>query len=331
MTTELTHPGQILRTSNAYWHSSLIHTAVNLDLFTVIGDRALSGSEIADAASCDERAVTTLLNAVVALGLLKKSDNKFSNTELSSSSLVRTSRRYIGHMIQHHGHLARAWVKLEESVKSGKSVRGRSSGATGDTQEAFLCGMHVQAMAIAPQMVGQIDLQGRQTLLDLGGGPGTWAIHFALANPGLQATIFDLPGSRPFAEQTIAQFKASDQVSFHGGDFTTDAFPQGFDAAWLSHILHGEDPSSCSEILRKAVDALHDGGLLFIHEFILDDDGTSPVFPAIFSLNMLLVTQGGRSYTRAELDGLLREAGIQETKLLDFVGPTQSRILVGTK
>ncbi|MBT3217618.1 MAG: methyltransferase domain-containing protein [Proteobacteria bacterium] len=327
----MTHPGQILGISGAYWRSSVLHAAVNLDLFTLVGDESLTAPQISSRVGAHERGTATLLNSVVALGLMQKKDGKFSNTPLSLQYLSSESPSYVGPMIKHHSHLARAWVKLDEAVKTGEPVQRSSSGSSGAIQDAFLRGMHVLAMGIAPQLVPTIDLEGRNTLLDLGGGPGTWAIQFALANPGLQATIFDLPGSRPFAEKTIGQFNASDQVVFHGGDFTVHDLPGKFDVAWLSHILHGEDPLTCRSLVAKAVDALNDRGLIFIHEFILDDDGASPAFPAIFSLNMLLVTRGGRSYRQLELQDMLAQAGVTKTRILDFVGPTQSRILVGEK
>jgi hypothetical protein len=118
-------------------------------------------------------------------------------------------------------------------------------------------------------------------------------------------------------------------VSFHGGDYTQDGLPGGFDVVWLSHILHSEDPETCHEVVRRAAGALNTGGLILIHEFILDEDKTRPTFAALFSLNMLLAAPGGRSYTRGELTGMLTSAGVQEVELLDFWGPSESRILVG--
>lgn len=327
---ELTNPGQIFAASSSYWRSFTLHTAVKLDLFTLIGDEAVSGVELAKKVDGDERGVTTLLDAVAALGLIEKKDGRFSNAEAARTLLVSSSPRYIGHLIRHHANLAEAWVSLEESVRTGNPVRERSSGSSGETQEDFLRGMHTQAMGIAPRTAKEIDLTGRKKLLDLGGGPGTWAIHFSLANPGLEATVFDLPGTGPIAAETAAQFNVSDRVTFHGGDYTVDQLPGGFDVAWLSHILHAESPDTCQAIIRSTVDALTDNGLLLIHEFVLDNSGTKPLFPALFSLNMLITAPGGRSYTRGELESMLTEAGARDIRMLDFSGPTQSRILAGT-
>ncbi len=130
-------------------------------------------------------------------------------------------------------------------------------------------------------------------LRSLGGGPGSYAIQFCQANPLLTATVYDLASTRPFAEKTIASFGLGDRINFVEGDFISDDVPGGFDVAWLSHILHGEGPEGCAVILQRAVAALEPGGMLMVQEFILDNKMDGPLFPALFSLNMLLGTARG--------------------------------------
>jgi hypothetical protein len=326
---EKLNPGEILGMSGDYWRSLALHAGVKLDLFSVIGDGELTGGEAAGRIGGDERGVTVLLNALTALGLLSKSEGRFANAPAAKAFLVKSSPRYVGYMIRHHGHLVPSWGRLHEAALTGRPVRDRDSEG-GEELEDFLMGMHVNTMGMAPWAAAKIDLGGRRRLLDLGGGPGTWAIQFALANPDLSTTVFDLPSTRPYAEKTIARFGLSDRVSFHAGDFTVDELPCCFDVAWLSHILHGQGPESCRRIIEKTVGALDPGGLIMIHEFILDEDKTAPLFPALFSLNMLTGTDEGRSYSRLELEGMLTGAGVGDLRLLPIQGPTESRILAGT-
>ena len=189
-------------------------------------------------------------------------------------------------------------------------------------------GMFNLAMGIAPTVASAIDLGGRQRLLDLGGGPGTYAIHFCQANPGLAATIFDLPTTRPFAEKTVARFNLADRIDFQPGSYLTDEIPGRYDAAWLSHILHGEGPAECLEILKKTVAVLEPGGRIMIHEFILENSLDGPLFPALFALNMLLGTESGQAYSQAQLEELLMKAGARDIERLPFKGPTESGIVV---
>lgn len=316
--------------ASAYWQSCALQAGVKLDIFSLIGRESLSGREVAARLEGDERGVESLLNALAAMGLLDKSEGRFANTPLSAASLVKDSPDYLGYIIMHHFHLLDSWHKLDRAVISGRPVRTRRITRGREERESFLMGMFNMAMALAPRAVREIDLSGRESLLDLGGGPGTWAIHFCLANPGLRATVFDLKTTRPFAEKTIARFGVTGRVDFREGDYLEDDLPDGFDAVWLSQILHGEGPEDCQRIVAKAAAALRPGGLIMIHEFVLDNDLAGPLFPALFSLNMLAGTEAGRSYSEQQIMDMLARAGVKEARRLPFRSPNDSGIIAGT-
>ncbi|RJR21651.1 MAG: methyltransferase domain-containing protein [Desulfobacteraceae bacterium] len=317
---------ELLGLSGIYWQTCTLHAAVKLEIFTRIGDSGMRSSDLARIIEADDRGVETICNALTAMGLLMKDESSYYNSNEARKYLVKTSSEYIGHMIMHHHHLVDGWARLHEAVKSGRPVRKRVA-SDAEERESFLMGMFTLAMGIAPRLAAEIDLSERRHLLDLGGGPGTYAIHFCLKNPDLKATVFDLPQSRPFAEGTISRFGVADRVGFQPGDYLKDPISGSYDVAWLSHILHGEGPDSCDNILKKAVAAVKPGGLIFIHEFILDDSMAAPLFPAIFSLNMLIATSEGRSYSEGQLRDMLEKAGAKKVIRLDFRGPTDSGIL----
>jgi SAM-dependent methyltransferase len=238
----------------------------------------------------------------------------------------------MGHIIMHHHHLMAAWTHLHEAVQSGGPIRESvAHGNDESVRESFLMGMYNLASLLAPRIAHAIDLSGCRTLLDLGGGPGTYAIHFCLANPGLTAVVYDLPTTRSFAEGTIARFDLSQRITFSAGDFQADPVPSGFDAVWLSHILHAYAPAACAAILRTAVAALNPGGILLLQEFILDDAKDGPQFPALFSLNMLLGTDAGQSYSGSELAAMMRAAGLSEVRRLDLQLPNGAGLMSGRK
>ncbi len=323
-------PGELLEISGAYWESCALHAAVKLEVFTFIGQDQLTGKELARRLKGDERGVATLLNALTAMGLLIKSESRFANSPLSALYLTKDSPQYIGYMIMHHYHLMDSWHHLDRSVVTGAPARVRAAASTEEQRESFLMGMFNLAMAIAPQATKEIDLPGRKSLLDLGGGPGTWAIHFCLNNPGLRATVYDLPATRPFAEKIIARFGVSNRVQFQEGDYLEDEIEDSYDVAWLSHILHGESPKDCQLIIEKAVATLKPGGLIMIHDFILNNDLAGPLYPALFSLNMLTGTTEGRSYSEEQIMDMLAKAGAKDLSRHPFRGPYDSRIILGT-
>jgi cyclopropane fatty-acyl-phospholipid synthase-like methyltransferase len=192
-------------------------------------------------------------------------------------------------------------------------------------------GMFNMAMLQAPPLVETFDLSTYGNLLDMGGGPGTYAIHFCLQNPQLKAVVYDLPTTQPFAEKTISQFGLSDRISFEAGDYVTKPMHGQYDVVWMSHVLHGEGPAVCQNMIQKAVAMLESGGMLLLHDFILDDTRDGPLFPTLFSMNMLLGTPEGRAYTEQEFVDMMKQAGLSDIQRSPYCGPTESGVLTGKK
>ena len=323
-------PGSLLEISGGYWKTCALHAAVKLDLFTLLGEGQMTGEAAARNRGADSRALSMLLNALVAMGLLLKKDDHFGNTDFAREFLSKHSSHYIGYIILHHHQLMHSWARLDEGVMTGRPVRERASGADDTWRKHFLMGMFNMAMQQAPNIVRRVDLSGRKHLLDLGGGPGTYAIHFCRQYPRLKATVYDLPTTRPFAERTIQQFGLAERITFKEGDFRRDEIEGTFDAAWLSHILHGEDFEECKRIVRKAVSALEPGGIIVIHDFILNNSMDGPLFPALFSLNMLLGTEGGQAYSEGQISEMRSRAGAGAVRRIPIESPNDSGIMVGT-
>jgi len=323
------HPGELLSTSSAYWRGCTLQAAVRLRFFTGLSEGPISGKDLAAKLGSNEQASILLLDALAAMGLLIKEGEHYSNSPIAQQFLVESSSNYMGHIILHHHHLLDAWAQLGDVVQTGESLKRRSYGQDIE-RESFIMGMFNLAMQIAPQVAEQIDLSGKKRLLDLGGGPGTYAIHFCRANPDLQAVIFDKPTTEPFARDTVARFDLTERIDFVRGDFTSDPIIGGpYDVAWLSHILHSNTIKECYAIVKKCVEALEPGGIILIHDFILDNSKDGPEFPALFSLNMLLANNGGRSYSQEELFDMLRSAGVSQLERHPFRAKNESSIVYG--
>jgi len=322
----------LLQLSGGYWSTCALHAGVKLDIFSVLEDTPRTVAEVALLRNSDPRGTAMLLDALTSLALLEKRVNTYISTPFAASTLSRTSPGYMGHIIMHHQHLMGGWARLHEAVQDGGPIRERPSYDDDETvRESFLMGMFNLASQLAPRIAQAIDLSACCRLLDLGGGPGTYAIHFCLANPGLSAAVYDLPTTRHFAEGTIGRFDLSERIGFISGDYHVDPVPAGFDAAWLSHILHSEGPGACVALLRKALSALNPGGVLMVQEFILDDNRDGPPFPALFSLNMLLRTEAGQSYSERELAGMMTESGLSDVHRLVLELPNGAGVMCGRK
>ena len=335
MNKEWTIP-EMLQVSGSYWTACALQAAVQLDVFTLLDNIAKEGKNgtitgIAQTLGVNERAFSMLATALVALGLLERDGETLLLPDHARIGLSQNSEAYVGFIIKHHAHIMPAWTKLAEAVKIGSPMREVSSSDTESEaeREAFLMGMFNVAMAQAEKVAAALDLSNAKRLLDLGGGPGTYAVFFSLANTHLRATVFDRPTSEKFAMGVVRRFNVANRVDFVGGDFLTDELPGGYDVAWLSQILHGDTPKDAANVVKKAAATLNKGGQLAIQEFIIDDDRNGPVHPTLFSLNMLVGTPGGQAYTWSELEVLLKDAGAVSVRRLDVALPMGCGIIIG--
>ena len=322
---------ELLRLSGSYWASCALQAAVQLDLFTALADGPRTEAQLAASSGCDLRALRMLVTALTALEFLERRGEAVEAQPGVLKYLAAGSPEYVGFAIRLQARIMPAWAGLAESVRSGRGP-GKSSMHAEDEagREAFLMGMFSASRQQAETIAEALDLAGRSRLIDVGGGPGAYAVYFCLRNPGLTATIFDLPATEPFARRVAESYGLADRIDFKGGDFFRDELPKGQDVAWLSQVLHVEGPEQAALLVRNAAACLRPGGLLGIQEFTLDNDRTGPVHPALFSLNMLVDTDGGQAYTLDELRAMLENAGAGDIRLLDLALPLGCRVLIGT-
>jgi ribosomal protein L11 methylase PrmA len=314
---------QIMSMARGFQVAKMLMVAVDLGLFDFLAEPK-SAEQTAAWLQADARATGIFLNGLAALGLLEKSGDTFKNRQLASRFLVRGSENYRGAIIKHMEHTwERGWEDLKETVRAGHPAQADpekwlDARPERDASEvrAFIWGMHAIARDLAPQVAAKLDLKAVRRLLDLGGGPATYAINFAQANPGLVATVFDLPMPLEIARENIAKNGLTDRVGTLAGNFLQDDIGRGYDFIWVSQILHSHDEEQCKLIIAKAVAALAPGGTLAIQDFYLNADGASPPGAAMFGVHMLAVTPRGRAYTHGEVAEWVEAAGLAAPSLI---------------
>ena len=153
-------PAELLQLSGGYWSICTLHTAVKLDIFTVLAEGDLTLREISDHTGCHQRGMSMLLDALTTLGLLTKTADRYSAPPFAREYLSRTSDTYLGYIILHHHNLMSGWNRLDEAVKSGAPA-GTSASHSDDesTRENFLMGMFNLASMAAPLVVPAINGQ----------------------------------------------------------------------------------------------------------------------------------------------------------------------------
>jgi predicted O-methyltransferase YrrM len=317
----------------AGWQPAKVLMAANrLEVFNALGEELLPAREIAGRCGTHPRSTRLLLNACVALGFLRRQGDRYGNTPEGLQLLVRGKPTYIGDGINHSDWLWRTWGRLAEAVRSNKPVIAPAGSGEGPgIHRDFILAMHDRAMHSGEALAKALDLTGRRHLFDAGGGPGTYACLLAKKYADLRCTVFDLPPVMPIAEETIASFGVRDRVVFRVGDYFRDDFGAGNDVVLLSAVVHSMPPRRAKQLLRKAHDSLVRGGLVVVHENLVAPNKVSPTSAVLFSLNMLVNTGDGRSYTGREIMAWMRETGFANPAVKRLPAPASSSLVTATK
>ena len=303
-----------------FQESRVILTALELDVFTAVGEKA-SAAEVAAKLDTDVRATEMLLHALTAMGLLLKQANWFRNTPVAARYFSAASPDCARTALLHTANLWKSWSTLTECVRAGAAVAREAEGGRGDTWvETFIAAMHRNARERAGAVVRAVGpVPGR--MLDVGGGSGAYSIAFAQANPQLAVDILDLPEVQPIAEQHIHEAGLDSRVHVRCGDLRTAQFGEGYGLALVSAICHMLSPDENRDLLQRCFAALAPHGRIVIQDFILEPEKTAPKSAALFALNMLTGTRAGSTYSEPEYAAWLEAAGFLNVRHLRLPGP----------
>ncbi|MFO8001340.1 MAG: methyltransferase [Marinilabilia sp.] len=309
-------PQEIRESVMAFQKSRIILTAFQLDIFTYLGEGSHDAESISEALKLNKNATERLLNALVALGLLNKHDEQFSNAGDSLRYLSGNSPDYMAGLM-HSEHLWNTWSHLTDVVKTGEPAHEEEINERGDEWlGAFIHAMHDRGKKQAPAQISKIDLEGVESVLDVGGGSGVFCMAFLDRKPELKTAIFDLPNVIPVSKEIVQKEGFSDKIAYYEGDFTRDELPRGFDLVFLSAIIHSNSFQTNQELIWKCYNALNPGGKVVVQDWIMDDSKTQPEQGAIFSINMLVGVEGGDCYSESEVKTWLTRAGFSDMEII---------------
>jgi precorrin-6B methylase 2 len=295
----------------------VIIAAAELDVFTILHGRPMDAAALAGRIEGDPRATTVLLDALAAMGLLRKREGVYEVPADIAAVLAETGAHCRLGMVRHQGNCLRRWGQLAKVVRTGKPIKNEVSvrGAEEDLA-SFIRAMHEISDPVAPQLIESLGPLRFDHLLDLGGGSGTWTIPFLRLNPNARATIFDVPDVIPMARSRLKSAGLADRVRLAAGSFYTDELPAGADLVWVSAIVHQNSRVQNRTMFGKIFAALVSGGRILIRDIVMDESRTAPPMGAFFAVNMLVGTPGGGTFTFHELRDDLAVAGFVDAKLL---------------
>lgn len=302
-------------------------TAVELDVFTVIGEGA-SAEEAALRLGAPWEGVQLLLDALVSLGLLDRSGGCYVNTPISDRHLRAGSLDDLRPALLYRAYVWDRWSSLTWSVRSGRTGVDDIARRSPEWTRNFIAAMHRDEVPRAERVVAAIDLAGVQRVLDLGGGSGAYAAAFARAGRDIVTTVFDLPAVTPLSRQYLDAGEVGARCRTADGDFRTDPLGHDFDLVFVSFVCHMNSALENDVLLRKVFQALRPGGRVVLQDHVMSDDRTAPQVGTLFALNQFLTTRAGRTWTGADYRTWLASAGFESPATVLLPGEASLLIAV---
>jgi SAM-dependent methyltransferase len=309
-----------------------IQTALKLGMFEALADGSRHAAEIADRLCTDPRATSLLANAMAALGLLAIEKGSYSLAPAASRFLLKSSPDYLGGMILFDEDIFQYWVRLEDSVRSGRPARPPDMfQAEAEDTERFIRAMDslTRARGDAEWVAQHLDLGGIDSIADLGGGPGTYLAAILRRWPAIRGAIWDLPATLQVARRVLAEREreAMGRIELREVDYLKGPLPGPVGAIFMSNIIHSENERDNADLMVKSFDALRSGGLIVLKDHVMNRGLTEPRAGAVFALYLLLTTRG-RDYSFDEIAGWLAAAGFIDIKLEPLPSPPFTSSLV---
>ncbi|HYG81789.1 MAG TPA: class I SAM-dependent methyltransferase [Pyrinomonadaceae bacterium] len=338
MSTEQAMPSPILffETVNAYQRSAAVRAAVELEVFTAIGEGNQTARAIAERCKASERGVRILCDYLTVIGFLKKENGAYSLTQDSAVFLNKHSPAYMGDAIGFllSPMLVKGFETLTDAVrKGGTAIPDEGTIAPEHpVWVEFARAMAPMMMMTAQMMTQRLGTQpGRKVrVLDIAAGHGMYGISLARANPDAEIVALDWPNVLEVAKENARQAGVEGRYStIPGSAFDVD-FGGPYDLVLLTNFLHHFDVETCVKLLEKVHAALAEGGRAVTIEFVPNEDRVSPPPSAMFSLVMLGGTPGGDAYTFREFEEMFRRAGFTRSELHQL-DPTPQQMIISYK
>ena len=330
-------PSHVMEVGTGFWRSKTLLSAVELDLFSVLGAESMSGEDVGARLALHPRAIDDFLDALVALGFLERegegTNGRYRNSAEAAAFLDKHSPTYVGGFLELcNARLYGVWGELTEALKTGEPQNEVKLKPFFDEiysdpakLEQFMQAMSGLSRVDFDTLAERFDFGRYRTVCDVGGATGRLATTLAGRYPQLRCTTYDQPVVAPIAERSIAAAGLSERVTVASGDFFTEALPKA-DVITMSHILHDWNLDRKRQLISAAYDALPDGGAFIVVEHLIDDARRDNVFGLMMSLNMLIHFGDAFDFTGGDFAGWCREAGFGDIEILPLTGLTSAGI-----
>ena len=311
---------QIIEKIDQLEEANILLAALELRIFSILENKTLSARAIANSSGAQPEATEALLNALVAMGALKKVSTGFKNTSETHKHLCESSPHYKKGLVKLRMENRDEWSQLLEVIKNGQSSSPSEEEDDPDSRGYFTHAMHERSEFYSPKVAKHIARKPVGRLLDLGGGPGSYSAAVLRKDKKATATLLDRAAAIQVAREILKPSPVISRFDFMEGDLFQTDYGKEFDTVLYSNILHIYDPKENKQLLKKIHRCLKKAGRLILVDLFLKENRTEPYDAALFSLTMLMFTATGKTYTFKEAEALLKATGFGSIKRFSLDG-----------
>lgn len=329
-------PQLFFQTINAHQRTEALKAAIELEVFTAIGEGNTTAAPLAKRCQTSEKGMRILCDFLTIMEMLTKKGDQYGLTIDSATFLDKRSPAYVGGATEFmcSPMLTEGAKHMAEAVRKGGTVM-ENDGTIGPENPVWVKFARAMAplMALAGQLIAKLvdpNADRKLRILDIAAGHGLFGISFATHNSQAEITAVDWKAVLEVAKENAQKAGVSDRYkTIEGSAFDVD-FGTGYDVILLTNFLHHFDPSTCETLLRKVRAALADGGRAVTLEFVPNEDRVSPPDAAAFSVMMLTSTPSGDAYTFSELERMFANAGFSRSTMHPLP-PTIQQVVISEK
>jgi 2-polyprenyl-3-methyl-5-hydroxy-6-metoxy-1,4-benzoquinol methylase len=332
-TTHPPSPDLFFDTVQAYQRTAALRAAIDLDLFTAIGDGAQTVPAIAQQIQSPERGTRILCDYLTIVGFLTKQGDRYQLTPDTTVFLSKHSPAYMGGTMAFLGapEIVHHFDDLAATIRRGSIPKAESTVSDENPLWETFARAMIPMMMMPAQGIAEIlgPGSGPIKVLDIAAGHGIFGVVMAQKNPQAEIVAVDWPGVLRVATENAGKMGVAARHKTVPGDAFSVDWGSGYDVALMTNFLHHFDTETCTTLLKKVAASLKTGGRIAILEFVPNDDRVTPPAAATFAMQMLGGTPHGDVYTLADLTAMLKAAGFSSVSSHPTPGP--ETVVVGTK
>ena len=310
------------------WSMHVLFAASRLRIFTMLANESMAADDLAERIGADNRLLRALLDACVAMELLRREGDGYRNSHLSDAHLVEGRPLYLGDLIEVQALEGAGWQELSDAVSKAADVEKETAQHEIEPRRFTLAMNNLAMQGEANALASAVNLSRCKTLVDVGCGSGLYSVALCLRNPGLTATLLDRPVVLETTEEIVERHGLRDRMATRPADITKDEYGREQSVVLLSDVLY-QDKATCVTILRSAHAALTEGGKLIIRGYYSDPGGSESLFGALFVVHLLLSDPSREPISLGTLRNWLDEVGF--TRMEDFALSERSTCLTAEK